>query len=115
MVAKDPAKSIQNAVFEIKAVNGSYGPKEITTDKDGEIDLSSLPTGAYVVTEKSCPGYVVDKAQRIVELKPNEDAEFVFTNSKLPTVTLRKQNAQGQPMEGVTFSLTKAGTGAHAD
>ena len=113
--ANDPAKTIQNAVFEIKAVNGSYGPKEITTDKDGEIDLSSLPTGSYVVTEKFCPGYVVDDAQRIVELKPNEDAEFVFTNSKLPTVTLRKQNAQGQPMEGVTFSLTKAGTGAHAD
>ena len=113
--AADPGKPIHGAVFEIKAVNGNYGPKEITTDKNGEIDLSNLPTGAYVVTEKSCPGYVVDNAQRIVELKPNEDAEFVFTNSNLPTIPLRKQDAQGQPMEGVTFALTRMGTGTHAD
>lgn len=34
-------------------MDGSYGPKEFTTDENGEIDLSKLPTGAYVVTEKA--------------------------------------------------------------
>ena len=113
--AADPGKTIQGAVFEIKAVNGSYGSVELTTGEDGAIDLSNLPTGAYVVTEKSCPGYVVDDAQRIVELKPNEDAEFVFSDSKLPSLTLTKQDAGGEPMEGVTFSLTPMGDGAHSD
>ncbi len=113
--AADPGKTIAGAVFEIKAVNGSFGPKEFTTNRDGEIDLSDLPTGTFVVTEKSCPGYVVDNAQRIIELKPNEDAEFVFTDSKLPNLTLTKKDANGKPMEGVTYSLTPMGDGAHSD
>ena len=45
-----------------------------------------LPPGSYVVTEKSCDGYVIDEAQRIIELKPNEDAQFVFTNHINPSL-----------------------------
>ena len=63
----DPSRVIPNAVFEIKSVDGSYGPKEFTTDENGEIDLSKLPTGAYVVTEKACEGYIIDQAQRIIQ------------------------------------------------
>lgn len=63
----DPSKVIPNAVFEIKSVAGDYGPEEFTTDENGEIDLSHLPAGAYVVTEKSCPGYIIDEAQRITK------------------------------------------------
>ena len=33
----DPSKVIPNAVFEIKSVAGDYGPKEFTTDQNGEI------------------------------------------------------------------------------
>ena len=42
------SKPIANVKFEIKAVDGSYGPEEFTTDENGEIDLSKLPAGAYV-------------------------------------------------------------------
>ena len=38
----DLSKPIANAKFEIKAVDGSFGPKEFTTDQNGEIDLSKL-------------------------------------------------------------------------
>ena len=86
----DPSKVIPNAVFEIKSVAGDYGPKEFTTDQNGEIDLSKLPTGAYVVTEKSCEGYVIDQAQRIIQLAPNEDAQFVFTNTIKPALQIIK-------------------------
>lgn len=58
----DPSKVIPNAVFEIKSVEGTYGPQECRTDENGEIDLSMLPAGSYVVTEKSCDGYVIDEA-----------------------------------------------------
>ena len=68
--ADDPSKVIPNAVFEIKSVEGTYGPQEFRTDQNGEIDLSMLPAGSYVVTEKSCDGYIIDEAQRIIELKP---------------------------------------------
>ena len=48
--SSDLSKTIANAKFEIKAVDGSFGPKEFTTNQDGEIDLSKLNPGAYVVT-----------------------------------------------------------------
>lgn len=110
----NPSKAIPNAVFEIKSVDGNYGPEEFTTNKNGEIDLSKLPTGAYVVTEKSCPGYVIDEAQRIIQLNANETAEFVFTNSKRPSFTLVKLDSyDSTPLGGVTFRLAKIEDGTH--
>ena len=109
----DPSKVIPNAVFEIRSVAGDYGPEEFITDEHGEIDLSKLPVGAYVVTEKSCPGYVIDDAQRIIQLDPNEDAEFVFTNSIKPTLEIIKLSSDGSRLAGVTFRVAKIEDGSH--
>ena len=109
----DPSKVIPNAVFEIKSVAGDYGPEEFTTDENGEIDLSHLPAGAYVVTEKSCPGYIIDEAQRIIQLDPNEDAQFVFTNSIKPSFQLIKLSADGSRLAGVSFRIAKIEDGSH--
>ncbi len=103
----DPSVAIPNAKFEIKSVDGSFGPKEFVTQDDGTIDLSMLPVGAYVVTEVSCPGYVIDNAQRIIQLDGNETAQFIFTNSKLPSLRLIKTSAGGGPLPGVSFRLAK--------
>ena len=111
--SSDLSKPIANAKFSFEAVDGSWGPVEYTTLADGTIDLSKLPTGAVVVTELSCPGYVIDEAQRIIHLDPNEDAEFVFTNSKLPSLTLTKTSSDGTPLAGVTFRLAKVEDGGH--
>ena len=111
--SSDPSKIIPNAVFEIKSVDGDYGPEEFITDQNGEIDLSALPEGAYVVTEKSCPGYIIDNAQRIIQLDANEDAEFVFTNSIRPTLRLVKYSSDGTPLKGVTFRIAKIEDGSH--
>ena len=109
----DPSKVIPNAVFEIKSVEGTYGPQEFRTDENGEIDLSMLPPGSYVVTEKSCDGYVIDEAQRIIELKPNEDAQFVFTNHINPSLQLIKLSSDGSRLAGVTFRIAKIEDGSH--
>lgn len=109
----DPSKVIPNAVFEIKSVAGDYGPEEFVTDQNGEIDLSHLPAGAYVVTEKSCDGYIIDNAQRIIQLDPNEDAQFVFTNTIRPTLQLIKLSADGSRLAGVTFRIAKIEDGSH--
>lgn len=109
----DPSKVIPNAVFEIKSVEGTYGPQEFRTNENGEIDLSMLPPGSYVVTEKSCDGYVVDDAQRIIELKPNEDAQFVFTNHIKPSLQLIKLSSDGSRLAGVTFRIAKIKDGSH--
>ena len=111
--SSDLSQGIANAKFSFEAVDGSWGPVEYTTLADGTIDLSKLPVGAVVVTELSCPGHVIDEAQRIIYLDPNEDAEFVFTNSKRPSLTLTKTSSDGTPLAGVTFRLAKVEDGGH--
>ena len=108
----DPSKAISGAVFEIRAVDGSYGPQQFTTDSNGEIDLSSLPEGSYVVTELECEGYVIDDAQRIIHLRANDTAEFVFTNTQKPGLRLIKTSADGSPMKGVTFRIARIEDGS---
>ena len=109
----DPSKVVPNAVFEIKSVAGDYGPQEFTTDQNGEIDLSKLPTGAYVVTEKACEGYIIDQAQRIIQLDPNEDAQFVFTNTIKPSLQIIKTSADGSRLKNVHFRIAKIEDGTH--
>lgn len=109
----DPSKVIPNVLFEIKSVAGDYGPEEFRTDENGEIDLSKLPAGAYVVTELFCPGYVIDEAQRIIQLDPNEDAQFVFTNSIKPSLQIIKLSSDGSTLKGVTFRIAKIEDGTH--
>lgn len=109
----DPSKVIPNVLFEIKSVAGDYGPEEFRTDENGEIDLSKLPAGAHVVTELFCPGYVIDEAQRIIQLDPNEDAQFVFTNSIKPSLQIIKLSSDGSALEGVTFRIAKIEDGTH--
>ena len=109
----DPSKVIPNAVFEIRSVVGDYGPKEFTTDQNGEIDLSKLPTGAYVVTEKACEGYIIDQAQRIIQLDPNEDAQFVFTNTIKPSLQIIKTSSDGSRLKNVHFRIAKIEDGTH--
>ena len=108
----DPSKVIPNARFRIEAVDGSWGPAEFTTDQNGEIDLSELPTGAYVVTELECPGYIIDEAQRIIQLEANQTARFVFTNSIQPSLHLIKLSADGSRLAGVTFRIAKIEDGS---
>lgn len=109
----DPSKVIPNAVFEIKSVAGDYGPKEFTTDQNGEIDLSKLPTGAYVVMEKACEGYIIDQAQRIIQLDANEDAQFVFTNTIKPSLQIIKTSSDGSRLKNVHFRIAKIEDGTH--
>ena len=105
--SSDLSQPIANARFRFEAVDGSFGPEEYTTSEDGTIDLSKLPVGTYVVTELECPGYVVDDAQRIIHLDGGDQAQFVFTNSKLPSLHLYKESADGTPLGGVTYRLSK--------
>ena len=111
--SSDLSQPIANARFRFEAVDGSFGPVEYTTLEDGTIDLSKLPADtAYIVTELECPGYIVDDAQRTIHLDGGEQAQFVFTNSKLPSLHLYKESADGTPLGGVTYRLAKIEDGS---
>src|SRR5699024_6945268 len=60
-----------------------------------------------------CEGYVIDDAQRIINLKPNEDAQFIFTNTVRPSLHLIKLSTDGFRLAGVTFRIAKIEDGSH--
>ncbi|MBR1566727.1 MAG: Cys-Gln thioester bond-forming surface protein, partial [Oscillospiraceae bacterium] len=109
------SKVLPNVKFRIEAVDGSYGPSEFTTDQSGEIDLSELSTGAYIVTEVGAPdGYLIDNASRTIQLEANKTAQFVFTNTKKPTLELYKYDPNtGKYLAGATFRIAKIEDGSH--
>lgn len=54
----------------------------------------------------------MDDAQRIIHLDGGDQAQFVFTNSKLPSLHLYKESADGTPLGGVTYRLAKIEDGS---
>ena len=107
-------KSIPNVRFEFKKVGGSY-TQEFVTDANGEIDISKLDPGAYEVRELEAPeGYLIDDAVRVVQVNPDENASFVFTNTKKPDLLLVKYDPNtGKYLAGATFRIAKIEDGTH--
>ncbi len=104
---------LANTHFRIEQVGGSFS-KEYTTDQHGEIDLSALTPGAYTVTELTAPdGYLVDGASRVIQLNPGENAQFVFTNTRKPSLVVVKYDPQsGKYLAGATFRIAKLEDGS---
>lgn len=85
-----------------------------TTDGQGEITITNLAPGAYVLTEIKAPtGYVMDHASTNVVIGKNGDTQTVIVkNSKAGTLVIDKRDAlTGKPLQGVTFKVTTS-TGA---
>ena len=77
-----------------------------TTDSAGEIRISNLAPGAYVISEIKAPqGYVIDQASSNVVIGEGGDTQtVVMTNSKAGSLVIDKRDSlTGEPLEGVTF------------
>ena len=107
-------KSIPNVRFEFKQVGGSYR-QEFQTDLNGEIDLSKLEPSAYEVRELEGPeGYLMDDSVRIVQINPDENANFVFTNTRKPSLVIVKYDSNtGEYLAGATFRIARIEDGTH--
>ena len=80
-----------------------------TTDGQGEIKITNLAPGAYVLTEIKAPtGYVMDRASTNVVIGKNSDTQTVIVkNSKAGTLVIDKRDSlTGKPLQGVTFRVT---------
>ena len=85
-----------------------------TTDGQGEITITDLAPGAYVINEIKAPtGYVMDRASTNVVIGKNGDTQTVIVkNSKAGTLVIDKRDSlTGKPLQGVTFKVTTS-TGA---
>ena len=106
-------RSIPGVRFEFKQVGGSFR-QEFVTGENGEIDLSKLEPGAYEVRELEAPeGYLVDDGVRVVQIRPDETANFVFTNTPMPSLRLIKVSSDGAPLAGVHFRIARVEDGSH--
>ena len=80
-----------------------------TTDGQGEIKITNLAPGAYVINEIKAPtGYVMDRASTNVVIGKNGDTQTVIVkNSKAGTLVIDKRDSlTGKPLQGVTFKVT---------
>ena len=80
-----------------------------TTDGQGEITITNLAPGAYVINEIKAPtGYVMDRASTNVVIGKNGDTQTVIVkNSKAGTLVIDKRDSlTGKPLQGVTFKVT---------
>ena len=80
-----------------------------TTDAQGEIKITNLAPGAYVLNEIKAPaGYVMDTASTNVVIGQGGDTQTVIVkNSKAGTLVIDKRDAlTGKPLQGVTFRVT---------
>ncbi len=81
-----------------------------TTDAQGEIRITNLAPGAYVLTEIKAPdgGYVIDTPSTNVVIGQGGDTQtVVIKNSKAGSLVILKQSSlDGKPLEGVEFKVT---------
>ncbi len=79
-----------------------------TTDAQGEIRISNLAPGAYVLTEIKAPeGYVMDSPSTNVVIGTGGDTQTVVVkNTKAGALNILKRSTDGKPLEGVEFKVT---------
>ncbi len=81
------------------------------TDSNGEIRISNLAPGAYVLTEIKAPaGYVMDEPSKNVVIGTNGDTQtVVVTNTPKGGLLIRKTDSvTGKALPGVKFKITAA-------
>ncbi len=107
-------RPLANARFRITEIGGTFS-QEYMTDPNGEIDLTGLTPGSYTVEELAAPdGYLIDDAQRIIKINAGENAVFVFTDTRKPTLKVLKYDAQREKLlSGATFRVARIEDGSH--
>ena len=81
------------------------------TDSNGEIRISNLAPGAYVLTEIKAPaGYVMDEPSKNVVIGPNGDTQtVVITNTPKGGLIVEKYDKiTKEPLAGARFKITNA-------
>ena len=89
-----------------------------TTDSQGEIRITNLAPGAYVLNEIKAPdGYVMDTPSTNVVIGQGGDTQTVIVkNSKKGSLIInKKDSATGKPLEGVEFKVTTSSGQVVAD
>ncbi len=85
--------------------NGRY-----VTNENGDIVLTGIDPGTYVVTEtKTVDGYVMDSEPQTVVVNATDTQTIVFTNAPKGSLNIRKiDSVTKEPLQGVEFKITNS-------
>ncbi|MDL2274399.1 hypothetical protein LJC34_07680, partial [Oscillospiraceae bacterium OttesenSCG-928-G22] len=101
---------LAGARFRVSQIGGTFS-QEYVSGATGEIDLTDLDPSAYLVEELSAPDthLVGDDGSRTIRIEGDERGEFVFLNTRKPTLTIVKTDSQsGEPLAGARFEVKEA-------
>lgn len=106
---------LAGAVFKLekKSSDGTYTlvRTDIKSDKNGKVEMNGLPAGYYRLTETQAPaGFIVNTKALHFSIAKNEKNQVSDVNLGAMTnyqgkVSLTKENAEGQKLEGAVFNI----------
>ncbi|MCY9417804.1 Ig-like domain-containing protein [Bacillus inaquosorum] len=106
---------LAGAVFKLekKSNDGTYTliRTDIKSDKNGKVEMNGLPAGYYRLTETKAPaGFIVNTKAIHFSIAKNEQNQVSDVNLGTMTnyqgkVSLTKENAEGQKLEGAVFNI----------
>ncbi|MCY9362927.1 Ig-like domain-containing protein [Bacillus spizizenii] len=106
---------LAGAVFKLekKSNDGTYTliRTDIKSDKNGKVEMNGLPAGYYRLTETQAPaGFIVNTKAIHFSIAKNEKNQVSDVNLGTMTnyqgkVSLTKENAEGQKLEGAVFNI----------
>jgi len=105
---------LAGARFKVTTASGTVvgsSNGEFTTNSKGEILISNLKPGSYVITELTAPeGYAMTSVPRTITIGVDgQTYTAAFTNEPLGSLVIRKlDSATKQPLTGAEFSVTRA-------
>ncbi|MCY8994694.1 SpaA isopeptide-forming pilin-related protein [Bacillus inaquosorum] len=108
-------KPLAGAVFKLekKSNDGTYTliRTDIKSDKNGKVEMNGLPAGYYRLTETKAPaGFIVNTKAIHFSIAKNEQNQLSDVNLGAMTnyqgkVSLTKENAEGEKLEGAVFNI----------
>lgn len=112
----DENNPLQGAIFGVYKEDG-IKISEVTSDKDGKVEVLNLYPGKYYIQEINAPeGYVIDKNKYPFEIKIGEmtvvDAGTSINVFNGGSVKLKKVDTLGNALEGAIFELYKDNNGS---
>ena len=117
-VDKQTGAPLAGAMFTVEKLEepekGFITGSPFTTDAEGKIVLPNMAPGSYRIVETKAPqNYVIDTAERIINLVEGEDFTAKFEDTKKPTLTVHKVDSiTKDPLKNAQFEVYRAVNGS---
>lgn len=101
------SKPLAGARFRVETIDGTLIGEDFVTGPDGTVTIPNLKPGTAVkIFEITAPsGYEISEPAKEAVIKSGETVSIIFRDKKLESLTIRKINQDGDPLEGAVFEL----------